>query len=166
MRAAAVGSIVTVVSPTQWYRKFIADLATQHPRLRKAQMVGISGTVATNKARLFGDRFDVIAVAYPALRRQGQYGFVDGKLTPSLALCRTRTWRFNLCCFRRFRIRLVVKDDPISISLMPIDGAKPAAAVDAGAAAVTPTPAAKPHHHYTPKAPDDSADTPASDEIE
>ena len=71
--------------------------------------------------------------------------------------------------------QIVVNDDPISISLTPTDGPRPAAVVDAGAApALTasppPTSASKPHRHHTPRsgAPksDDSADAPASNEIE
>jgi serine/threonine protein kinase len=67
--------------------------------------------------------------------------------------------------------QIIVNDDPVSISLTPIDGPKPAPAADAGAApepaAAAPSPAAgKPHHHHkpSPKA-DDSADT-TPDEIE
>ena len=71
--------------------------------------------------------------------------------------------------------QIVVNDDPISISLTPTDGPRPAAAADAGAApapaASTPAPAAsKPHHHHVPKSgaakSDDGADAPASNEIE
>ena len=71
--------------------------------------------------------------------------------------------------------QIVVNDDPISISLTPTDGPRPAAAVDAGAApapaASTPSPpASKPHRHHAAKSgaakPDDSADAPASNEIE
>ncbi|HVV51827.1 MAG TPA: serine/threonine-protein kinase [Polyangia bacterium] len=63
--------------------------------------------------------------------------------------------------------QIVVNDDPISVSLTPVDGAKPAAAPDAGAAA--PAPAAKPHHHHAPKPAksDDGDDAqPAANEIE
>jgi serine/threonine protein kinase len=50
--------------------------------------------------------------------------------------------------------QVVVNDDPISISLTPIDGVKPAAPADAGAAAAPAPPAPPPapkHHHHTPK---------------
>lgn len=74
--------------------------------------------------------------------------------------------------------QIVVNDDPVSISLTPVDGAKPAAAADAGAAsgqpaAGAPAPAAsKPHHHHAaPKsggAPKsvDGDETPPPNEIE
>jgi serine/threonine protein kinase len=45
--------------------------------------------------------------------------------------------------------QIVVNDDPISISLMPVGGVKPAAA-DAGAAASAPAGRVH-HHHHTPK---------------
>jgi len=70
--------------------------------------------------------------------------------------------------------QIVVNDDPISISLTPTDGPRPAAAVDAGAApgaAPQPSPAAsKPHRHHashasTPKS-DDGDDAPTPNEIE
>jgi len=60
--------------------------------------------------------------------------------------------------------QIVVNDDPISISLTPLGGVKPAAA-DAGVA----PPAPKPHHHHTPKpAKSDDGDDkqPADDETE
>ena len=67
----------------------------------------------------------------------------------------------------------IVNDDPVSISLTPIDGVKPAAAApDAGAAPGTaPVPAAsKPHHHHRsapkPDKVDDTADAPASNDDE
>ncbi len=72
--------------------------------------------------------------------------------------------------------QIVVNDDPISISLTPTDGPRPAAVVDAGAApvpaaaAAPATPASKPHRHHAPKSgagkSDDGADAPASNEIE
>jgi len=45
--------------------------------------------------------------------------------------------------------QIVVNDDPISISLTPVGGVKPAAA-DAGAAASAPAGRVH-HHHHTPK---------------
>jgi hypothetical protein len=70
--------------------------------------------------------------------------------------------------------QIVVNDDPISISLTPSDGTRPAAAADAGAApggAPPATPAAsKPHRHHTshasaPKS-DEGADAPPPNEVE
>jgi hypothetical protein len=64
----------------------------------------------------------------------------------------------------------IVNDDPISISLTPTDGVKPAAAApDAGAAAAPAAPASKPHHHHhaAPKSadkPDEPADQPAAND--
>ena len=68
---------LAMMSAAQWHRKFIADLAPQRPRLRKAKMVNISRTAAANQARLLGYRFDVIPVAYSTRRWQDQHGFID-----------------------------------------------------------------------------------------
>ena len=67
--------------------------------------------------------------------------------------------------------QIVVNDDPVSISLTPIDGPRPAATPDAAAAVAPPPPApaaGKPHHHHPARAakPNDSDDAPASNEIE
>ncbi len=70
--------------------------------------------------------------------------------------------------------QIVVNDDPISISLTPVDGVKPAASADAGAAAAPAAPpASKPHHHHSPRPAKSSGnpgaegdDAPAPNEIE
>jgi serine/threonine protein kinase len=66
--------------------------------------------------------------------------------------------------------QIVVNDDPISISLTPIDGVRPGqAAPDAGASATLPAASAKHHHHRSaPKSdkPDDTSDAPASSDDE
>jgi hypothetical protein len=66
-----------MMSPTQWDRVLIADLAAKRLRLRKSQMVSISGSSAANQTRLFGNWLDVVTVANPTWRRQCQYAFVD-----------------------------------------------------------------------------------------
>jgi hypothetical protein len=65
----------------------------------------------------------------------------------------------------------IVNDDPISVSLTPLDGVKPAAAApDGGAGAPVPAASARPHHHHrsAPKAEkaDDTAEAPASNDDE
>src|SRR5215469_2834603 len=44
-----------MMSPAQWYTKFIADLTPQCRGLRKSQVVCISGTAAADQARLLGN---------------------------------------------------------------------------------------------------------------
>ena len=66
-----------VVAATERDGEFIADLAAKRATLRRSQMMGIGGTAAADKARLLGNRFNMLPVANPARRRQSQYGLVD-----------------------------------------------------------------------------------------
>ena len=68
---------LAMVSPAERYGELVADLAAKCQRLGKAQMMSIRGTPAADQARLLGNRFDVIPVANPAWRGQGQNAFVD-----------------------------------------------------------------------------------------
>jgi hypothetical protein len=81
---------LAVMSPAQWHGELIADFAPERQRLRKAQVVGISRTAAADQARLLGNGFHMIPVAYPTRRRQGQHGFIDGSLLPPPSPCWTR----------------------------------------------------------------------------
>jgi hypothetical protein len=70
-RPPPIGFISTTVhlammAPAQWHRELIADLATERWGLRKAQVVGVRWLPSANQAWLFGNRFDVFAVADPA----------------------------------------------------------------------------------------------------
>jgi hypothetical protein len=66
-----------VVTATERDGEFIANLAAKRATLRRSKMMGIGGTAAADKARLLGNRFNMLPVANPARRRQGQYGLVD-----------------------------------------------------------------------------------------
>jgi hypothetical protein len=92
-----------MMTATEGYGKLIADLAAKRSLLRKAQMMGIYGTSATDETRLFGDKFDVIAVTHTTRRRQCQYTFVDGSglLTPFSSTgrpARSLSRRFRFTC--------------------------------------------------------------------
>jgi hypothetical protein len=74
-------------------RELIAGFATECPRLRRSQVVSIGWTTAIDQACVLGDRFDVIAVANPARRRQGQYSFVDNRPAAAFFAAWTSQWR-------------------------------------------------------------------------
>src|SRR5262249_6262504 len=46
---------LTMMSPTEWNSELIADLATERPRLRKAQVVSIRRMPPADQARLLGN---------------------------------------------------------------------------------------------------------------
>ena len=51
-----------MVCPAQRDREFVADLLSQAARLRKTQVVWVAGLAAADKAGLFGDKAQVLAV--------------------------------------------------------------------------------------------------------
>src|SRR5262249_49406222 len=55
-RFIATAMDLTMVSATERDRELVADLAAERRCLGKAQMMGISGTAAADKARLLGPR--------------------------------------------------------------------------------------------------------------
>jgi hypothetical protein len=68
---------LTVMSPAQWDSEFIADLATQRRGLRESQVMGIGRLTAADQTNLHGHRFNVLAIANAALRRQCKHCFID-----------------------------------------------------------------------------------------
>ena len=65
---------LAMMHPAERHRELIADLATERPGLREAQMMGIGGLAAAYEAGLCGDKFAVMLVAQPA--RFGRDGVV------------------------------------------------------------------------------------------
>ena len=56
---------LAMMGPTHWNGELIADFASQSPRLRKAQMVGVRRRSTTYQARLSGHVLAMILVAQP-----------------------------------------------------------------------------------------------------
>ena len=52
---------LAMMSPAEWHREFVADLATERTRLREAQMVRIGWQPAADQARLLDHMPDMIA---------------------------------------------------------------------------------------------------------
>ena len=73
---------LAMMSPAERHREFIADLATECARLRKAQMVWIGRPPAADQARLLNHMPDMIAVPNAAR-------FGEDKHTPIYLSCRT-----------------------------------------------------------------------------
>ena len=63
---------LAMMHPAERHRELIADLATERPGLREAQMMGIGGLAAAYDAGLCRDKFAVMLVAQPA--RFGRHG--------------------------------------------------------------------------------------------
>ena len=64
-RFIATAMNLTMVSATERDRELVADLAAERRCLGKAQVMGIGGAAAANKARLLGYRLDVVTVTDP-----------------------------------------------------------------------------------------------------
>jgi hypothetical protein len=62
---------LTMMSPAQRHREFIARLATERTRLRKKQMMRIRRKPTANQAELFDDMPDMVAVTNAS--RFGEY---------------------------------------------------------------------------------------------
>ena len=62
----AIAMHLAMVPATQRDSELIADLASQRPALREAQVVGIRGLATANQTRLLGHMSDVLAVPNPA----------------------------------------------------------------------------------------------------
>jgi hypothetical protein len=87
---------LAVMAPAQRYGELITDLAAKRRRLRKSQMVSISRTSAADQTWLFGNCFDMLAVANPPRRRQRQYTFVhDRGSVPLFTSTSTTDWPFT-----------------------------------------------------------------------
>jgi len=52
-----------MMAAAERHSELIADLAAKCWRLRESEMVGVCRASAANKASLFGDRFDMLAVS-------------------------------------------------------------------------------------------------------
>ena len=66
-----------MVASAQRDGELIADFAPEGRMLCKSQVMGVRGPSAANQARLFGNRFDVIAVTHAAWLWYGQHALVD-----------------------------------------------------------------------------------------
>jgi hypothetical protein len=76
-RLVAAAVHLAVMPAAEGDRELIADLAAQRPRLRKLQVVGVDRYPTADQARELSNRFDMLAIADPPWRRQGQNAFVD-----------------------------------------------------------------------------------------
>ena len=64
--------------------ELITDLSPERPALRKAEMMGVCRPSTANKARMPGDRSDVIPVTHPAGLGHGQHTLIDRSGAPPL----------------------------------------------------------------------------------
>ena len=68
---------LAMMAPAQRYGELITDLAPERAVLREAQMMGVCRTAATNQARLFGHKVDVLLVTKAAGLRMGKLALVN-----------------------------------------------------------------------------------------
>ena len=68
---------LAMVTAAQRYCKFVADLASQRPRLRKAQVMSVGRSPAANQTRLLSHCFDVLPIANATRLGQSEYILVD-----------------------------------------------------------------------------------------
>jgi hypothetical protein len=66
-----------MMSTAQRDSELVADFATEGPRLRKSQVMGVGGNPTANQARELSNRFDMLAVPNSPWRRQSQGALVD-----------------------------------------------------------------------------------------
>ena len=90
---------LTMMAPAERDCELVTNLATKRRRLCKSQVMGVGGPTATDQARVFGNRLDMLAVANSARGWQGQDAFVDDRLSP---LASPRLWMFRLIGPRDF----------------------------------------------------------------
>jgi hypothetical protein len=83
-RFVAAAMNLAMVSSTQRYGEFVADLAAECWALRKPQVVGIRWLPGANQAGLLGNELDVVPIANPARFWKSELAFVDrlGPLLP------------------------------------------------------------------------------------
>jgi hypothetical protein len=66
-----------MVSTAQRDSELIADLATERPALREAEVMGIRRLSAANQARVPSDEFDVISITNPAWLKEEQRALIN-----------------------------------------------------------------------------------------
>src|ERR1700724_1032223 len=62
---------------TEWDRELIADLAAKRTWLGKTEVMGVRGLAAADETRLLGDIAQVLPVAVPPRRSDGEDALVD-----------------------------------------------------------------------------------------
>ena len=67
----------TMMAATEWDRELIADLAAECTRLGKSEVVGVRGPAGADEARLLSDKAQVLPVAIPPRRSDGEDALVD-----------------------------------------------------------------------------------------
>ena len=87
-RSVAKPVDLTMMSPAQRHREFIADLAPERATLHEAQVMCVRWQTAANQTRLLGNRFDVVPIANSPRLRSRQCSLVDPHGLQRL-LCRT-----------------------------------------------------------------------------
>jgi hypothetical protein len=68
---------LAVMVPAQRDSELIADLATERPALREAEVMGIRRLSAANQARVPSDEFDVISITNPAWLKEEQRALIN-----------------------------------------------------------------------------------------
>ena len=69
--------VVPVMGSTEWYREFVADLASNRAGLGESQMVGVSGASAAHQTRLGSDKFEMAFIAMPTRLADRELAFLD-----------------------------------------------------------------------------------------
>ena len=92
-----------MVCPAQRDREFVADLLSQSARLRKTQVVRVTGLAAADEAGLFRDEPQMLLVPQPFGFGEGEHAFVDAGA--DLVLCRGRV-QFGWLVVALIRCRL------------------------------------------------------------
>src|SRR6266851_8446173 len=67
----------TMMAATEWDRELIADLAAERTWLGKTEVMGVRGLAAADETRLLGDIAQVLPVAIPSRRSDGEDALVD-----------------------------------------------------------------------------------------
>jgi hypothetical protein len=73
----ATAMVVPVMSSTQRYGEFVADLEFHRARLRESQMVGIGGASPTHQTWLRCNELEVRFIAMPTRLADREHAFVD-----------------------------------------------------------------------------------------
>ena len=83
------------MGPAQGHHEFIADPASESPRLHKSQMVGVRGPARAHETRLRRHELEMLAVAVAPRFAQSECAFVDvpgnGIIHPLVSACSWRT---------------------------------------------------------------------------
>ena len=94
----------TMMATAERHGEFITDPAAKCRWLCESQMVGICRASAANETSLFGDGFDMFAVANATRGWHHQHAFIDSTgSAPFLALFGQTFFKFmfDLCCSHR-----------------------------------------------------------------